>query len=391
MSQLTPHRRKQNFKGATVTEQSVIKCHCETIVINFPSMSPGLPILICIFLANIVHLSYAQPACKFSNYSSAGEGCKTNAGTKELCEINLMCDPTTAGDGICKVWYEGDACNTNQDCGGIYPDCIDNQCSHKRYAGDNCTKNEDCWSGLCTNQQCEGISVELPCDPTAATCNIGLFCNAQGQCQAPLWGGEQCSGQQGGVTIGGQGPNAALVCVPGYYCDTTIAKCTQYRSLGLGSACSDTLGCSSNLVCTNSVCRDPSTGVQGQTCQADSDCGMYSLCNCSVNGTAECTAPIYNFTCNDTSFFECLQTHFCPYTDWGPWVIGTCAHQYCQCQLSTYLNCFQNTLPPNVSAPLPNYTTPIACSMASFNSSFMNLWASLLGVITFLLVFNLSK
>mmetsp|Transcript_17298 Transcript_17298/g.24039 ORF Transcript_17298/g.24039 Transcript_17298/m.24039 type:complete len:342 (+) Transcript_17298:23-1048(+) len=298
------------------------------------------------FIVFLVLFQQTSAQCTNTTYGTKDQSCRTNSNDNKKCQVNLYCDPTSQGNGVCTSIEPGHTCSTSNDCTFPFSDCIQGQCDHKRFPGDSCTVHAQCSTDACVDNICKGISEGLPCNPNEAQCAKGLYCNATGVCVPQKLKYELC-------TLA-PGDNAALTCQPGFYCDTNRGNCTRYRSLSRNERCSDDYGCEAGLTCDNGECRSYTLDTN-EDCRDDNDC-PYALCVCVNGGSTAgvCGEPIYNLNCTDTDYWDCIEAHDCYHQDWAPWVDGTCANQ-CKCEMVAFESCYNDPVPNNMLADIPDY------------------------------------
>jgi hypothetical protein len=138
---------------------------------------------------------------------------------------------------------------------------------HHLYDGDNCRKNYECSSGICKNNQCEGLPLNRSCDPNRYQCKLGLICITQStnnnkfySCQKPIEEGKECKETND--------------CNLGYICSISSQNsnktCIKMGSLEIGQKNSDAKACktgdSYNNIC---IRRNKST-----FCNEDNKCNV---------------------------------------------------------------------------------------------------------------------
>ena len=151
-------------------------------------------------------------------------------------------------------------CRLNQACQILTKSPINNSIGicvirrHHLYDGDNCRKNYECSSGICKDNQCEGLPLNRSCDPNRYQCKLGLICITQSSsnrnfytCQKPIEEGKECIETND--------------CNLGYVCsissENSKKTCIKMGSLEIGQNNSDPKACktgdSYNNICIRKI------------------------------------------------------------------------------------------------------------------------------------------
>ena len=165
-------------------------------------------------------------------------------------------------------------CRLNQACQILTKSPINNSIGicvtrkHHLYDGDNCRKNYECSSGICKDNQCEGLSLNIKCDPNRYQCKLGLICNSQLSsndnklftCQKPIEEGNECKETND--------------CNLGYICSisskNSVKTCIQMGSLEVGQQNSDPKACKTGDSYNNICIRRINTTV----CDKNNKCNV---------------------------------------------------------------------------------------------------------------------
>ncbi|EFA75594.1 hypothetical protein PPL_11099 [Heterostelium album PN500] len=165
-----------------------------------------------------------------------------------------------------------------------------------------------------------------------STCPSNAFCDSLTfVCKAKGAAGDSCTTASSGV------------CIDGYTC--VNSKCTAVKYLGMGETCASTIQCSGTMLCTNSVCTNPSF----PNCTSSFDCHWNETCKpatttpggVSSNTTTTCS-PISQDGDFCSANADCEIYSSCSKSKLG--VLSKCMSPFSvdqdgSCQLDTYTTC----------------------------------------------------